>query len=167
MAASGKDAWPREKRWKDMVTRGEKLSRARQLGFEYPLARDAEAIGRETEVADRSPVRVLFVCSRNQWRSPTAEAVWRRHPRVEARSAGTSPNARHPVSIEDVRWAEVIVVMEEKHRARLLAAFRHALDGKPLHVLDIRDDYRAMDPELVEELRVAVGALLGLEPPPG
>lgn len=110
-------------------------------------------------------MRVLFVCSRNQWRSPTAEAVWRRHPRVETRSAGTSPKARHPVSIEDVRWAEVIVVMEEKHRARLLAEFRHALDGKPLHVLDIPDDYRAMDPELVEELRSAVGALLGLEPP--
>jgi len=113
----------------------------------------------------REPIRVLFVCSRNQWRSPTAERVWRRHPRVEARSAGTSPNARHPVSIEDVRWADVIVVMEEKHRARLLTEFRRPMDGKPVHVLDIPDDYRFMDPELVEELREVVAALLGISAP--
>jgi hypothetical protein len=27
-----------------------------------------------------APVNVLFVCSRNQWRSPTGEQLWRRHP---------------------------------------------------------------------------------------
>jgi predicted protein tyrosine phosphatase len=54
-------------------------------------------------VGDRtSPIKLLFVCSRNQWRSPTAEQVWCRHPRVQARSAGTSPNARHAVSVDDV-----------------------------------------------------------------
>ena len=42
-------------------------------------------------------LNVLFVCSRNQWRSPTAEQVWRRHPRVNARSAGTSGSARRVV----------------------------------------------------------------------
>lgn len=110
--------------------------------------------------ADR--LHVLFVCSRNQWRSPTAEQVWRRHPALAVRSGGTSPNARHPVSAADVQWADVILVMEEKHASRLRAAFRQQLDHKPVHVLDIPDEYRYMDPELVALLRDAVAASLGL-----
>lgn len=106
--------------------------------------------------------RLLFVCSRNQWRSPTAEAVWRKHPGIEARSAGTSPNARHPVSARDVEWADVIFVMEPKHKQRLMAEHRRAIGGKPLHVLDIPDEYRYMDPELVELVQSAVSELLGL-----
>ena len=97
--------------------------------------------------------RLLFVCSRNQWRSPTAEAVWRKHPGIEARSAGTSPSARHPVSARDLEWADVIFVMEPKHKQRLMAE----------HVLDIPDDYRYMDPELVELVCASVSALLDLK----
>lgn len=109
------------------------------------------------------PLHLLFVCSRNQWRSPTGEQVWRRDPRVRARSAGTSPSARHPVSAEDIAWADVVLVMEGKHKSRLLGDFRRPLEGKRLHVLDIPDDYRAMDPELVELLTAPVAALLGLD----
>ena len=108
-------------------------------------------------------LNVLFVCSRNQWRSPTAEQVWRRHPKIVARSAGTSPNARHKVSVEDIRWASVILVMEEKHKSRLTAEFTRLLENKPIHVLDIPDDYRYMDPELIEILEQSVPSLLGLE----
>lgn len=107
-------------------------------------------------------VKVLFVCSRNQWRSPTGEQVWRRRPAVEARSAGTSPNARHPVALRDIEWADVILAMEEKHKSRLVAAFRAAMAGKRVHVLDIPDDYRFMAPELVELLDEPVAQLLGL-----
>ncbi len=107
--------------------------------------------------------KVLFICSKNQWRSPTAEQVYRRHPNVLARSAGTSPNARHTVSIDDIEWADVIMVMEEKHKSRLLAEFTRLLDHKPIHVLDIPDDYRFMDPELVDMLEQSVSSILGLE----
>ena len=112
---------------------------------------------------DDARLNVLFVCSRNRWRSPTAEQVWRRHPRVNARSAGTSAGARHPVSVSDLAWADVVIVMEDKHRARLLAAFRAPLAHKPVHVLDIPDDYPYMDPDLVELLRDPVAELLGLD----
>jgi predicted protein tyrosine phosphatase len=105
---------------------------------------------------------VLFICSRNQWRSPTAEQVWRKHPKLNVRSAGTSPHARHPVSIDDVQWADVIFVMEEKHKSRLSAAFRFALTNKPIHVLDILDEYKYMDEDLVVELERSVGAILNL-----
>ena len=107
--------------------------------------------------------KVLFICSKNQWRSPTAEQFYRRHPDVLARSAGTSPNARHTVSIDDIEWADVILVMEEKHKSRLLAEFTRLLDHKPIHVLDIPDDYRFMDPELVDMLEQSVSSILGLE----
>ncbi|MFL6679430.1 MAG: hypothetical protein ACJ8IK_13895 [Burkholderiaceae bacterium] len=40
---------------------------------------------------DRARLRVLFVCSLNRWRSPTAEQVWRRHPPGGARSAEFVP----------------------------------------------------------------------------
>ncbi len=105
---------------------------------------------------------VLFVCSRNQWRSPTAEQVWRRHPALSVRSGGTSPNAKHPVTASDLAWAEVIFVMEDKHKSRLLAEYRQILEDKPIHVLDIPDEYRYMDAELVDLLRQSVGEILEL-----
>ena len=106
---------------------------------------------------------VLFICSRNQWRSPTAEQVYRKHPLLAVRSAGTSPNARRTVSPEDIAWATVILVMEEKHKSRLKAQFSRLLDGRVIHVLDIPDDYKYMDPELVEQLEQCVPSVLGIE----
>jgi predicted protein tyrosine phosphatase len=99
---------------------------------------------------------LLFICSRNQWRSPTAESLWRRRVGFEARSAGTSPNARRPVGPADIRWADVIFVMEHKHRQRLQAEYSRLLEHKRLHVLDIPDDYRYMDPELISILEDTV-----------
>lgn len=101
-------------------------------------------------------MNALFICSRNQWRSPTAETVFRRYPNVQERSAGTSPNARHTVSIDDIAWADKIFVMEQKHKSRLLAQFPRALQYKEMIVLDIPDDYRYMDEELIEILKVSV-----------
>jgi len=105
---------------------------------------------------------VLFVCSKNQWRSPTAETLWRRHPDWNVRSGGTSPNARHHVSEDDIRWADVILVMEEKHKSRLRAEYTRLLEFKPVHVLDIPDDYRYMDAELVEQLEQVVPSILSV-----
>ena len=107
-------------------------------------------------------INLLFICSRNQWRSPTAEQVWRRHPGVAVRSAGTSASARRRVTESDLSWADHILVMESHHKARLRADFGDALKGKPVHVLDIPDDYPYMHPELVQQLQTSVSALLGL-----
>ncbi|WP_369818112.1 protein tyrosine phosphatase [Acidovorax sp. Root219] len=79
------------------------------------------------------------------------------------RSAGTSPSARHHVSEEDLRWAQAIFVMEEKHKSRLLAEFGRILEHKPIHVLDIPDEYQYMDPDLVAELERSVGSVLGID----
>ena len=106
------------------------------------------------------PMNLLFICSRNQWRSPTAEEIWRKHPEYNCRSAGTSPKAKRTVSPADIRWADAIFVMEKKHRNRLLAEFTRLLDHKPVYVLDIPDDYHYMDPELIEELQDKVSSYL-------
>lgn len=103
---------------------------------------------------------MLFVCSRNKWRSPTAEEVWRKHPNYNTRSAGTSPKAKKTISSADIRWADIIFVMEKKHKNRLLSEFTRLLDYKPLHVLDIPDEYQYMDEELVAELEAKVNAVL-------
>ncbi|WP_431687687.1 low molecular weight protein tyrosine phosphatase family protein [Hahella sp. NBU794] len=105
---------------------------------------------------------ILFVCSRNQWRSPTAEQVWRRHPELRVRSAGTSPKARKKLGPADILWADIIFVMEDKHKHRLMSEFGHLLEHKQVHVLDIPDEYQYMDPELVEILQISVASILEL-----
>ncbi|HEY8903223.1 MAG TPA: protein-tyrosine-phosphatase [Chthoniobacterales bacterium] len=94
--------------------------------------------------------RVLFVCGRNQRRSPTAAAIFRNDPGIEARSAGVSESSRHQINASDVAWADVILAFEGKHRQRIVRMFPDA-EGKTLH-LDISDDYEFMDADLVEEL---------------
>ncbi len=80
--------------------------------------------------------------------------------RVSARSAGTSRSARRRVSVGDIRWADVILEMEEKHKSRLRAESRQEVSHKELHVLDIPDGCGFMDPELVEIMHERVEALL-------
>jgi len=88
--------------------------------------------------------------------------VFRRYPGLSVRSAGTSRNAKKSVSHELLHWADVICVMEQKHKDRLMAEYRRLLENKPLHVLDIPDDYRYMDPALVTQLEELVPELLGI-----
>lgn len=152
----------REKNWKHLYLRSAKLARSKQLGMEYPRVTEAQLTQVQEKLPTSRPTNVLFVCSRNQWRSPTAEQVWRKHPALSVRSGGTSPNARHPVSVSDLSWAQVIFVMEEKHKSRLLAEHRRVIENKPIHVLDIPDEYKFMDPELIDLLRQSVGAILDL-----
>ena len=108
-------------------------------------------------------MNVLFICSRNQWRSPTAEAIWRKIEGVSVRSAGTSPKAKRTVSANDIRWADSIFVMEAKHKQRLKARFKQLLQYKTIEVLDIPDDYQFMDPELVEIFEAEAQTILGSE----
>ena len=102
-------------------------------------------------------INTLFVCSRNKWRSPTAERVFRNDPRLSVRSCGFSPRSPRQLRVDDLKWADIIFVMETGHRARITGQFREALGGTPLHVLDIPDDYQFMDAELVNLLRDRVG----------
>ncbi len=108
-----------------------------------------------------SPARrlnVLFVCSRNRWRSRTAEVMYRDDPRFRVRSAGTAASARTKVSAGLLAWADVVFVMEDRHGEILTERFgTQPRAGAPV-VLGIEDEYRYMDRELVDMLRADVEA---------
>lgn len=74
--------------------------------------------------------RVLFICSQNRLRSPTAERVFPNREGFEVTSAGLNPEAETPVSADLLEWADVIFVMERTHRNRLSKKFKVHLDGK-------------------------------------
>ncbi|MEO8021334.1 low molecular weight protein tyrosine phosphatase family protein [Polaromonas sp.] len=93
--------------------------------------------------------RLLFICSRNRLRSPTAEQLFADWPDVETDSAGLAPDAETPLEAEQVYWADVIFVMERSHRSKLGQKFKQQLKGKKLVCLDIPDNYAFMQPELV------------------
>ncbi len=103
-----------------------------------------------------SKLRVLFVCSMNQWRSPTAEALWRRSPHVDARSRGLSRKARRTLTREDLEWADLVFVMTHEQRDRLVDEHRSVVRSRDVVVLEIPDQYRYMDPELIELLQTRV-----------
>lgn len=97
--------------------------------------------------------RLLFLCSRNKLRSPTAEAVFAEYPGVEVDSAGLAHDAEVHVSEEQILCADVILVMEKVHRNRLKRRFGPLLGGKRIVVLNIPDKYAFMDPELIAILK--------------
>jgi predicted protein tyrosine phosphatase len=101
--------------------------------------------------------KLLFLCSRNQWRSPAAEALFKNHPLYDTRSAGTENGARIKVTACHLGWADRIFCMERKHADRLREKFPEDLAGKPVVILRIPDDYpSAQDPALTEHLRTAL-----------
>ena len=101
-------------------------------------------------------VRVLFICSRNKLRSPTAQDLFA-GPGVETDSAGPAPDADCVLSAEQVEWADLVFVMEKQHRAKLRQRFAASLQGKKVVCLDIPDRYQFMQPELVTLLQQKVG----------
>jgi len=100
-------------------------------------------------------LRVLFVCALNQWRSPTAEALYRNHPMLEVRPAGIREGAKRRLSEGDLRWAEVIFVMDREQKARIREEFSE-VELPTIQVLDIPGDLKYMDPELQRLLRLAI-----------
>jgi len=99
---------------------------------------------------------VLFVCSQNRLRSPTAEQVFSSLDTIEVASAGLNQDAEIPLGNELVEWADVIFVMENAHRNKLRKKFKAQLKDKQVVCLDIPDDYDYMDPELIHLLKTKV-----------
>ena len=106
--------------------------------------------------------RLLFVCSQNRLRSPTAERVFSEWPGVETKSAGLDKDAAIPLSPGLIAWADIILVMEQAHRKKLRKRFRAHLAEKPVIVLGVPDEYVFMQKELVQLLRNRVPRLVDL-----
>jgi predicted protein tyrosine phosphatase len=104
--------------------------------------------------------KLLFICSENKLRSPTAEAIFSAHERIEAIGAGTNSDAATPVSGDLIEWADVILVMEKSHKNKITKKFKDLLKGKRLVVLDIPDNYDYMDEDLIRLLKSKVFRLV-------
>jgi len=105
---------------------------------------------------------VLFICSQNELRSPTAERVFSGRRDIEVASAGLNHDAPQPVTPALLGWADIIFVMEKAHLSRLRRRFRKHLNRQRLVCLDIPDLYDYMEPALVELLEAKVSKLLGM-----
>ena len=101
-------------------------------------------------------MNILFVCSRNKWRSPTAETIYKNRSGINVKSAGTEPSARIKLNSKTIEWADLIFVMEKRHKQRMLENFPIETKGREIVILDIPDDYKYMDQELIEELKSKV-----------
>ncbi|MBC8001251.1 MAG: protein tyrosine phosphatase [Opitutaceae bacterium] len=110
------------------------------------------------------PLKLLFVCSQNIWRSRTAEQIFSGTPGWLVKSAGTEDGARIKITAGLVGWADVVFVMEKKHLDRIRAAFGELLTGRKLVCLQIPDDFPYMHLELIQLLRDRVSEHL---PDPG
>jgi predicted protein tyrosine phosphatase len=106
--------------------------------------------------------QLLFVCSRNRFRSLTAEKLFENSAHYEARSAGTQPSARIVVTEGHLGWADIIFCMEKSHVNRLRLKFPEALREKRVVCLHIADLYTFMDPDLLEELRAKLASHVSL-----
>ena len=106
--------------------------------------------------------KLLFVCSQNRLRSPTAEAVFSEYEGVEAIGAGTNADAETPVSGDLIEWADIIFVMEKVHKTKISQKFKPLLKEKRLVVLDVPDVYEWMQPELIQLLKSKVTKILRL-----
>lgn len=99
-------------------------------------------------------MRVLCVCSAGLLRSPTAAFVLSQEPfNFNTRAAGlTKEFALIPVDEVLLNWADEVVCMNAEQKKQLEDMIK---DGTSVINLDIEDNYRYRDPELIEKIKQA------------
>jgi predicted protein tyrosine phosphatase len=100
--------------------------------------------------------RLLFICSANKLRSPTAEQVFSEYPDIEATSAGLNHDAADPLTPEHLEDVDIVFVMERMHRNKLSKKFKPHLKSARVICLNIPDEFEYMQPELITLLKARV-----------
>lgn len=100
---------------------------------------------------------VLFICSQNKLRSPTAENIFADIEGFDVLSAGLNNDAEVPLTSSLVEWADTLFVMEKVHKNKLQKKFRKYIIKQRVICLNISDDYEFMDPNLIEILKQKLG----------
>jgi len=100
--------------------------------------------------------RLLFICSANKLRSPTAEQVFSEYPDIEATSAGLNHDAADPLTAEHLEDIDIVFVMERTHRNKLSKKFKPHLKSARVICLNIPDEFEYMQPELITLLKARV-----------
>jgi len=89
---------------------------------------------------------LLFICTANVCRSPTAASLFHNSQSYEAKSAGTHlvPGYENAILVDKnmIDWADEIFVMSEKEDHHLSYLKSHfSLHNKKMHILDIPNVY--------------------------
>ena len=125
-----------------------------------PPARGKPRAEKNARQQDR--LRILFICTVNRMRSATAEEIYKDDARFEVRSAGIHPAARVVVSEGLLDWAQLVLVMENRHRKYIRENYPETERTKQIIVLDIPDVYDFMQAELIAALREKVESVIRL-----
>lgn len=99
---------------------------------------------------------VVFVCTANRLRSPTAEDIFSDWPGIDVVSAGTDSAAPRVLTKELVETADAIFTMEAHHREKIRKKFKKRPRDNRIIALYIPDEFERGDPELVTLLRKKV-----------
>ncbi|WP_231583541.1 hypothetical protein [Rufibacter radiotolerans] len=59
-----------------------------------------------------------------------------------------------------MEWADLIFVMEKKHKQLLISRYGTQARSKEIHILDIPDEFAYMDQELIDMLKVTIKPIL-------
>jgi predicted protein tyrosine phosphatase len=101
-------------------------------------------------------VNILFICNQGKNRSKTAAQLFA--GRFETAFAGLHSNT--PVTESQLAQADVIIVMEERHRQEIARLFPGIYLQKQIAVFGIPDIYRDRQPDLVRLLKLRMNELL-------
>ena len=105
-------------------------------------------------------MKILFVCSANVDRSPTAERIYKDCAGLEVKSAGVGSHARQPVIQKLLEWADVILCMEKRHKQCIVEDFTEIVSRKKIDSLEIEDMYHFMQPTLIALIKAKTDAWL-------
>ena len=98
---------------------------------------------------------LLVICGKNKKRSRTAEYIFKNDERFSIRSAGLSPKSTRKLSLADLNWADLVLVMESDHRSKIQDIYGR-LELTHIEVLGIPDEYEHLDEELIEILTTKI-----------
>ena len=105
-------------------------------------------------------MNILFICSKNKWRSRTAETIFSKSQNHTVFSAGTDHDARIKLTEKLLQKADMVFVMEKKHRDIIRQKFPEFSNPKEIIILNIPDEYQYMDEELIEILKTSVSGYI-------
>src|SRR5688572_14513293 len=107
-------------------------------------------------------MNILFVCTENLVRSPMAASLFNEFlgpgSPHQAYAAGTASHAPRRLTTRDLAWADLVAVMEHRHRATIQAYWANHL--AKVIVLEVSDHFMSGDASLREVLEPKVRALL-------
>ena len=101
-------------------------------------------------------MKILFICNQGQNRSKTAAEFFK--DRFKTKSAGLYNDK--PITKEQLTWADLVIVMEDRQRAEIAHRFPNIYMQKRILSLNIPDAYRYEQPKLVNILQSKVSDLL-------